>query len=56
MLQADLAEKDSIDRIRVALSSYQPIQVEITNCRSNGQPFKNLLTLKLIYDLCGVCR
>lgn len=49
-LQAGKAEQESIDRLTVALRDSKPVRVAITNFRKDGMPFKNLLSMKPIFD------
>ena len=52
-LQKSSSESESISTISSALANQQPLKVAITNYRKDGTPFKNLLTMKPIFDLDG---
>ena len=47
------AEADSIQRLSYALRNATSIKVAITNFRSDGSPFRNLLAIKPVFDLNG---
>jgi PAS domain S-box-containing protein len=49
-LQSGKAEQESIDRLTVALRDAKPVRVAITNFRKDGMPFKNLLSMKPVFD------
>lgn len=51
-----VAEPESVQRISYALKNAQPIKVSITNVRKDGTHFKNLLSLKPIFDNTGKFR
>lgn len=58
-LQGPKTEPESISIISNSLKAALPVRVTITNYRSNGKQFVNLLTMKPIFDLdgqyCFVC-
>ena len=45
------AESDSVERLSVALRNAEPIKVAMTNYRRTGEPFKNLLAMKPVFNL-----
>lgn len=49
------AEPASINCLSSALAEGRCVKVEITNFKKNGTPFKNLLSLKPIFDSSGTC-
>lgn len=49
-LQASKSEQDAIKRLTFALKNAKPIRVAITNFRKDGMPFKNLLSMKPVFD------
>lgn len=51
-----VTEPESVQRISYALKNAQPIKVSITNVRKDGTHFKNLLSLKPIFDNTGKFR
>lgn len=52
-LQREKTEKDSIALLSNALANAHAVKVALTNFKSNGQPFKNLLAMKPVFDLDG---
>ncbi len=52
-LQRDEAEADQIAKMQESLRSAQPIKVQITNVKKNGEKFTNLLAMKPIFDQDG---
>lgn len=53
-LQAGKAEAESVQRMSIALRDAKPVKVNITNYRKDGMPFRNLLSMKPIFDENGV--
>eukprot|EP01041_Mallomonas_annulata_P001968 gene1968-3822_t len=52
-LQSPKSERESITELSNALANMLPIKVTITNFKSDGTSFKNLLAMKPIFDLEG---
>ena len=52
-LQCGKAEPDSVEKLSEALKYAKPVKVEITNFRKNGEPFRNLLAMKPLFDQKG---
>ena len=48
-----VTEKDSVNKLALALHKAQSIRVAITNYRRDGTPFKNLLSMKPVFDWNG---
>ena len=55
-LQAGRSERESIEKLSTALRSASPVKVSITNFRKDGMPFRNLLSMKPIFDDAGEYR
>ena len=49
-LQREKSERESIAMLSSALANAQPVKVAITNFRSDGTPFRNLLAMKPVFD------
>lgn len=49
-LQGGKSEIDAIKRLTTALKNAKPVRTTITNFRKDGFPFKNLLSMKPIFD------
>ena len=50
-LQGELTERKSVERLAEALQVAKPVKVQLTNYRSDGTPFLNLLSLTPVLDL-----
>jgi PAS domain S-box-containing protein len=47
------SETESVERLSHALRSAETVKVALTNFRKDGTPFKNLLTMKPVFDMRG---
>jgi PAS domain S-box-containing protein len=52
-LQGDATDQEAVYKIVTALRNAQPAQIEVVNYRKNGSPFRNLLSLRPVYDSIG---
>ena len=52
-LQGEETEQDAVQQLVDALREARPVQVELTNYRNDGAPFRNLLSLRPVHDSNG---
>lgn len=55
-LQGDKTEREAVEKMVRKLRSGYPSQVELTNYKQDGTPFRNLLSLQPVHDSDGVYR
>nr|AML76729.1 putative LOV domain-containing protein [Synura petersenii] len=48
------SEVESVERLSSALRNAEPVKAAITNFRRDGTPFRNLLSMKPVFDMKGV--
>ena len=55
-LQGDGTEPMAVKQLIEGMRAARPVQIEVTNYRSDGAPFRNLISLQPVHDTNGVYR